>query len=114
MMNENEKLSFLSLIGLGRRAGIIVIGQDRVLQAIKKRKKYVIILSSDRSDALARSILQLSTKSGHSTIYLENIDREEMGEALGLAHCQIVAIPSSNGLAKKISHQILEGGKIFE
>ena len=113
-MNENDKSSFLSAIGLGRRAGIIVIGQDRVLQALKKRKKYVVILSSDRSDALARSILQLSLKAGHSVIQLEDIDRAEIGKALGLTHCQIVAILHNNGLAKKISHQLLEGGKIFE
>ncbi|MCF4113601.1 MULTISPECIES: hypothetical protein [Dethiosulfovibrio] len=107
-------LSWMSFLGLARRAGFLVIGQDNVFAVLQKNKKnYVVIMTSDRSDAVARKAKK-EAFSRHSFFQLRTIDRERLGEAIGLAGCQIVALPEGEGLTDTVILRLKEGGEAIE
>ncbi|PIE55078.1 MAG: hypothetical protein CSA35_03040 [Dethiosulfovibrio peptidovorans] len=108
------KASWRATIGLARRAGLLVIGQDRVLSVTKKgKKRYVIVLSSDHSDALRRS-LGVQKGCQHRVVRLGRVDRRELGSIIGLSRCQVVALPEGEGLTGLVIDQLVEGGEAVE
>ncbi len=105
--------SVLFLLGIARKSGILVPGQDRVLEALKSRKKFLVLMTSDRSDAVASSVGRLVSL-GHIVVQLPFIDRKSLGTAIGLNSCQIVALPQKEGLTEAVTRQLSEGGKAVE
>ena len=99
-----------SLLGLARRAGEIIIGQDRVLEAVLSHKKLLILLSSDHSENVKKA---LDMRQIPSTT-LTTVDRTAMGEMLGLRQTQIVAFPAGSGFAEKARGLLSEGGNVIE
>lgn len=107
-------IAWLSYLGLARRAGLLVIGQDNVLMALKRKKRnYVVIMTTDRSESLARS-LEREVFSRNRIISLGNMTREQLGEAIGLMRCQIVALPEGEGLTDTVILRLKEGGEAIE
>lgn len=54
----NPELSFLSLLGIARRAGKLVFGCDAALEQVKKRQACLLLVSCDLSERSRRRVLQ--------------------------------------------------------
>lgn len=105
-MQNNNKI--LSLIGLSRRAGKVIIGQDNVFDELRKGKKLLVILTEDVSKSVTRKLDSLLEISDSLQVLLKGTDRHEMGLSLGLQTAQIVAFGIKNGFAVKIVKELKE------
>lgn len=97
-------------LGLSRRAGELIVGQDRVLQSLSAGQNLFILLTNDHSAALKRAIDAKNTE----THVLTDISRSELGQLLGLRQAQVVALPVRSGFAGKIKGLLPEGGNAVE
>ncbi len=110
-MSENSLLEDIkSLLGLARRAGELLVGQDRTLEALSAGKNLTVLLANDHSAALKRTI---DAKTADYRV-LNGISRAELGHLLGLRQAQIVALPVDSGFAEKIKGLVQEGGNALE
>ncbi|NLX75069.1 MAG: hypothetical protein GXZ13_04390 [Synergistaceae bacterium] len=97
--SENE---ILNMLGLARRAGELIIGQDDVFAQIRKGKKLFILLANNASKIIQRKVVTVSERNNLTYIALQNTGRKIIGERLGIKEVQIAALPADGGLAKKI------------
>ena len=95
-----------STLSLARRAGELVIGQDRVLDALSAGQALLVLLTYDYSETLARSLASREA----DTRVLTEVSRLELGHLLGLRQAQIVALPAKSGFAKKLMELLPEEG----
>lgn len=100
MNNGAEK--FLNTLGMARRAGVLVVGQDNVFSDIRRHVPMIVITTGDCSASVMRSLLPHVERGEVRTIALEDIDRSAVGRHIGIGAAQIVALPLSSGFAKKI------------
>jgi ribosomal protein L7Ae-like RNA K-turn-binding protein len=98
----------LSLLGVARRAGVLLVGQDQVLRA-RGREGLFVIISEDCSPNVLRKI---SVLDGEKTTCrtLGGVEREELGRHIGASSAQIAAIPINSGFAKKIALLLRQEG----
>lgn len=97
-------------LGLARRAGELIIGQDRVLKSLSGGENLLVLLTRDYSDTLKRAI---DAKNAGVHV-LAKVSRLELGQLLGLRQAQIVALPVRSGFAEKIKGLLPEGGYAVE
>ncbi len=110
-MSENSLLEEIkSLLGLSRRAGELLVGQDRTLEGLSSGKNLFVLLANDHSAVLKRAI---DVKTTDYSV-LKEINRVEFGHLLGLRQAQIAALPAGSGFAEKIKKLIQEGGNVLE
>ena len=95
-----------STLSLARRAGELVIGQDRVLDALSDGQALFVVLSCDHSETLMRSLV----RKGSTPRVMTEVSRLELGRLLGLRQAQIAALPAQSGFAKKLEGLLLEEG----
>ena len=88
----------LSLLGMARRARVLMVGQDRVFAAIKDGGELFIVTSADCS----RNVLRKVLSSNCETLVAEDFSRESLGIAVGVMNAQIVALPYGSGFVKKL------------
>lgn len=99
-MDQSKNKDLMNVLGLSRRAGILLIGQDQVF-AGKNDEKLVVIVTSDCSAAVLRSLKPKVEREEIVLLELENTDRTTLGSYLGVGSAQIAALPHG-GLAKKV------------
>ncbi|MDR1516278.1 MAG: ribosomal L7Ae/L30e/S12e/Gadd45 family protein [Synergistaceae bacterium] len=112
MSAENRPLrvdKVLSLLGVARRAGVLLIGQDQVFRSCGRGEGLFLIASEDCSPNVLRKALALD---GKKTVCraLRGIGREELGRYVGVRSAQIAAIPIESGFAKKIALLLRQEG----
>ncbi len=100
-MPQSKNESIMNILGLCRRAGILLIGQDHVFSAGRQNGQLVIIVTQDCSANVLRSVRPKVERGEAVLLTLENTDRATLGSHLGVGSAQIVAIPQG-GLAKKV------------
>ncbi len=88
----------LSMLGLARRAGFLIVGQDDLRAKLREQMALLVIAASDCAPNVLRHV------QGVRCIVLEDVDREDLGTSIGLPGAQIVALPAGCGFAKKISN----------
>lgn len=91
----------LNTLGMARKAGKLIIGQDRVFSE-SKRKHLVAILTNDCSASVLRDAKACSERGDIQYITFESVDRYELGRRIGINAAQIVALPMGDGFAGKI------------
>ncbi len=79
-----------SMLGIGKKAGLIILGETGCIQSIKKEKSKLIIVSSDASENTKDRILSLCEK--HKIKYYLIGDKQELGYALGKSLSSIISI----------------------
>ena len=89
----------LSLLGLCRRAGKIVLGNDPVIDSIAQKKAKLIIVASDCSKNTAKGILSTAHRCNIPT-HIVPYTKEEISLALG-KYTAVLAI-CDQGFAKKV------------
>ena len=102
-MRDRQIDRALQTLGLARRAGIVVIGQDRVLDRLRRGERFFIITTDDCAASVLSKVARY-TESGsvrHSRI--DGITREELGEAMGVRSAQIAALPAESGFADRLA-----------
>ncbi|MCI6261484.1 MAG: DUF448 domain-containing protein [Pyramidobacter sp.] len=97
-------------LGLARRAGELIVGQDRVLNSLSAGQNLSVLLTRDHSETLKRAI---DAKAADVHV-LAGVSRLELGQLLGLRQAQIVALPLRSGFAEKIKGLLPEGGNAIE
>lgn len=60
----NPQQSFLSMLGIARRAGKLVYGRDAVLEQVKKHQAVLLLLAGDLSERSQTSFLEAVKHSG--------------------------------------------------
>lgn len=92
----------LDMLGMARRAGGLLVGQDKVLPALKGAEKFAVFVTDDCSANVSRHV-EAAEKRGTAEIFLlEGTGRGELGASLGITAAQIAALPVKSGFMKKI------------
>ena len=99
----NDRL--LSLLGLCRRAGKIVIGADPVIDSVLNGKSYVVLMAKDFSHNSKKSV-EKACNTGNVEAKVISRTKEELSLAIG-KFCAVVAI-TDRALSAKIQELILK------
>ena len=105
----------LSLLGLCRRAGKLVIGADPTIESINKGKSEIVIFASDFSKNSIKPVLT-AAHSGNIKAFCINRSKDEFSFALGKP-CGVLSV-EDKGFADKLS-QLIEneneqGGELYD
>lgn len=114
-MTETSKRNFLNKIGLSRRAGLAIIGQDRVRAAILEGKgPLVFFFASDASPAVKRRVVFSAEQRGDRHVEMHTVSRWELGAALGLASAQILGLPLASRFTETLLEDLRREGDVIE
>jgi ribosomal protein L7Ae-like RNA K-turn-binding protein len=91
----------LSLLGLARRAGYLLVGQDQVLRALASG--LFILTTEDCSPAVRRKIAPKLTAGGSVCFVIKGVSRERLGRSIGVDSTQIAALPIKSGFTKNLA-----------
>lgn len=107
----------LGLLGLMRRAGAIVLGEDNSAETVKAGRAKLLVLSSDVSDSARRKAEGFSHGRNVQIVPL-HYTREELGASLGVKSCAMAALTDmgfSNALMKALAMRLPEEyGSVYE
>lgn len=81
----------LGILGLAKRAGALAVGTNSVLEAVRKDKALLVLVTSDVSENTKK---QLHDKASYRKIPIETLPFGmcELGKALGKEHSAAVAV----------------------
>ncbi len=79
-----------SMLGIGKKAGLIVLGETGCVQSIKKNKSKLVILSVDASDNTKDKIITLCDF--HKVKYYTVGNKQELGYSVGKNLSSIISI----------------------
>lgn len=79
-----------SMLGIGKKAGLVVLGETGSIHSIKKDKSKLIILSEDASDNTKDKIISLCKN--HKTKYYIIGEKQKLGYALGKDLLSIISV----------------------
>lgn len=79
-----------SMLGIGKKAGLLALGETGCIQSIKREKSKLVIVSSDASENTKDRILSLCDK--HGIKYYVIGEKQELGYALGKSLSSIISI----------------------
>lgn len=99
MANADEKL--LNALGMARRAGELLIGQDKIFDALKRKKKLAVFVTEDCSQNVMRTLRAAEERGAVKITELKGIGREALGAQLGISAAQAAALPEESGFLKK-------------
>jgi ribosomal protein L7Ae-like RNA K-turn-binding protein len=99
----NDRL--LSILGLCRRAGKIILGTDPVTESVCQGKAVLVIMAKDFSNNSKKNILKACADKSVPYYTVERT-KDEMGMALG-KYCAVVSI-TDKGFSDKIQEIILK------
>lgn len=107
-----------SMIGIGKKANYIVLGETGCIQTIKKKKCKLILLSSDASKNTTKRFEDLC--SVNNIKYFKISDKESLGSSVGKGFISVMSITDMK-FAKVIEKIIedmertnLNGGVYFD
>jgi len=90
---------WFSLLGLANRAGMVVSGEEQVIQAIRQNKANIVILSGDAS---VRTKKTITNKCTSYKVPLRSVsDRQVLGKAIGKVERVVVAV-NDKGFSDKL------------
>ena len=89
----------LGLLGLGRRAGNLIVGVDAVRSSIKAGKCYLVVMASDAGPRAEEKVTRLAR--GKNLPVIVGPVADEIGRALGRPPVQAVGV-SDRALASGV------------
>lgn len=98
-----------NILGLASRARKVVSGTDAVIDAIKKKQIYIVIIAEDTSDKSKKNIIYFCEKYNVEYIVFGNID--ENSRIIGKNNRAIIGVSDvnfANGIKKEV-----HGGAYF-
>lgn len=94
--------SFLTLLGLARRAGKLAIGEEPVRQALASGTAKTVFLAADAADHTRR---KMEPRLGNVPLQRVPALKAELGQALGRESCAVCAVTES-GFAKSLADRL--------
>jgi len=104
----------LSLLGIARRAGLILIGMDVVKSSLSAGNKLLVLVSEDPSRQVRRTLDAFSERDRAKVLEVSGLKRERLGNAVGLGPVQLIAIPEGHVFSVKLLEILSEGGDAIE
>ena len=101
----------LSLLGMARRAGVLIIGQDSVKSSLSRKEKLFIMFPEDAPDRSQKTYASL-TKYADNYAVLEGVTIEQLAHAIGVERVVVVALPLESGFVSKIKDSLNHLGSI--
>ncbi len=101
--------SYLGLLGLARRAGLLEAGDEASKGAISKGVARLLLIASDASDKTRESFEFIAQTASLSYIVVSET-REELGNALGKRPCAVVVI-CDTGFSAAILKKLADGNE---
>lgn len=103
---KSEKMAIsqraLNMFSIARRAGILIVGQDRIFETLRRGTALAVFITDDCSANVARRLASAQER-GTADIYkLKDTGRELLGKSIGMGAAQAAALPKESGLAEKI------------
>lgn len=95
---QSKHTKILQLLGLARRAGALVTGEELVLKAIRGQKTSLVLVASDTGKSTFKKVTDKANYY-HVTV-ITDFSRQEISDATGMSR-SIIAI-NNIGFAKKI------------
>ena len=92
----------LSMLSLARRAQELLIGQDKILEALRGGKRLVVFVTEDCSENVLRKLHSAEERGELNIFILKDTGRELLGRHLGINAAQAAALPEGSGFAEKI------------
>lgn len=99
----------LGLIGISAKAGKIVYGTDSCIDAIKKQKVKLLIVSNDASEKTKKNFKYYTQKYNIKICFFETV--ENLSKSIGKKNKVVIGILDEN-LAEEIE-KIINGGEII-
>jgi ribosomal protein L7Ae-like RNA K-turn-binding protein len=93
----------LSLLGISRKAGKLISGQDSVIKAANAKKVFLIIVSKDTSRNTSKRMMNLSARK--NIPMFSGGQSDELGRAIGQEQRKVIGI-TDKGIAKEIYRRI--------
>lgn len=91
----------MDTLGMARRAGLLIVGQDHVFSAMRSVESLLVLVTDDCSAAVLRSLAPKAERGEARVLTLKGVDRAELGSRLGVGTAQIAALPMG-GFTKKV------------
>lgn len=103
----------LSLLGLCRRAGKLVIGADPTIDSIRKKKSRLVLYAEDFSRHSIKPVLEAAHRGNVSAIIIKR-SKDELSFAIGKL-CGVVSV-EDKGFADKLVQLIgdEQGGEFYD
>ena len=96
----------LGLIGIMRKASALVIGEDRVSEAMQQGKVKILMMPSDAGDSV-RKYAEHAVENRHLQLIELPYQTEMLSAAVGLSNCQIAAV-TDLGFAKAVISMLVK------
>jgi len=109
-MRDRQIDGALQTLGLARRAGVVVIGQDRVLDRLRRGERFFIITTDDCAASVLSKVARYAESGSVRLWEIDGVTREELGQAMGVRSAQIAALPVESGFADRLT-KLLNLGK---
>lgn len=100
-MNDSKKKSLLFRIGLGRRAGKIIVGTDMVCDGIRDGKVLLVIEAAAVSENSKKRIENCASYYETQLVRLDDVNADELGKAIGKSAVACIGVADEN-IAKLI------------
>ena len=108
-MHNIEKT--LSLLGMARRAGALIIGQDSVKFRLSRADGLFLLFPEDALHKSRKTFLSF-TKNARDYAVLEGISTERLAHAIGVGNAVVVALPEQSGFVSGIKSSLNQLGSI--
>jgi len=95
----------LSLLGMARRAGVLIIGQDSVKSSLSHEDKLFILFPEDVPYRSEKTFMSL-TKNADNYAVLEGISIEQLAHAIGVNRAVVVALPEQSSFVSGIKSSL--------
>ncbi|MEG1824295.1 MAG: hypothetical protein RRY12_07330 [Cloacibacillus sp.] len=92
----------LDMMSMARRAGELIIGQDKIFDAIKSGGRLAVFVTEDCSQNVMRTLNAAEARGSIKILNIKDTDRALLGQRLGISAAQAAALPEESGFAKKI------------
>ena len=95
----------LGLLGLAYRGRKLQIGEQPVLQALLKRRAYLVLAASDAGE---NTVGRITARAGDTPVRRCNYDKSTFGSAFGRQSCAVAAV-CDRALAAEITVRLTDG-----
>ncbi|WP_076347095.1 L7Ae/L30e/S12e/Gadd45 family ribosomal protein [Alicyclobacillus vulcanalis] len=113
MIMRTDRETILGLLGLARRAGVVIDGQKRVLDAVRTRRAHLVMIAEDAGDNGRKKLTDKAASYGIQVVAFGT--KAEIGRAIGRDTSGAVAVVEP-GFAREIVARLGEfhGGGAFD
>jgi len=104
----------LALLGLARRARLLVIGQDQMRRSLRKGSPFLLIFPGDVRENVRRLFRGYEERGMCKSYVLKGLNVTDIAAAGGFPPAQVLGLPREHGLARRLESLLDEGVDAIE